>query len=116
MRIRLHTGHKRGLNVLLRPASACKFDENEPGSEYGIGNFMLFKGAQLEEAVIETDEDFLKEAERLAQVAEQFGIPYLIGKGEDFDAIKEMVNQRTEEAVGEIRKYRFPKNVREEWL
>jgi hypothetical protein len=116
MRIRLDTGHRRGLNVLLRPASSCHFDENEPGTEYGIGNVMLLEGEEWKEQVIETDVDFLKRAEWLAKASERFGLPYLLGKGKDFEAIKKMVEKRTQNEAEKIKKYRFPKNVRKEWL
>lgn len=87
LRIRLHTGHARGLNVALRPASLRDFDENTAGSEYGIGCFMLFNGEKLEHIYVrvETDEDFLKLAQLLAQATERFGVPYLGGQKNDFE-------------------------------
>ena len=116
MRIRLNTGHRRGLNVLLRPASVREFDEDEPGVEYGIGNFVVFEGEDWKEQLVETDMDFLQRAECLAKASERFGLPYLLGEGKSFDAIKEMVKRRTETDVKEISRYRFPRNVRKEWL
>ena len=116
MRIRLHTGHRRGLNVLFRPASLRDFDENQPGGEYGIGNFALYHGQRIEEPIIETDADFLNVAENLGKAARQFGTPYLLGAGGDWEAIKEMASGRNEESIEEIKQYRFPKNVRKEWL
>lgn len=95
MRIRLHTGHRRGLNVLLRAASFRDFDENQPGAEYGIGNFALYHGQRIEEPVIETDDDFLSAAQSLAEAARRFGTPYLLGIGGDLEAIKEMVRRRS---------------------
>jgi hypothetical protein len=118
LRIRLHTGHARGLNVILRQASTRVFDENEPFVQYGIGCFMEFHSERLEETFVEvnTDDDFMEQARLLAQATERFGIPYLLGKGKDFDAIKEIYKKKAEESVKEIEKYRFPKNVRKEWI
>jgi hypothetical protein len=116
VRIRLHTGHRRGLNVLLRPASLREFDEDKSGAEYGIGNFMIFEGAEWKEELVETDADFLKRAAWLAKALEQFGLPYLLGQGRNLDEIKEMVKQRTKEEVKRIENYHFPKNVRKEWF
>ena len=37
MRIRLDTGHRRGLNVILRPASFREFDEDTGRADTGTG-------------------------------------------------------------------------------
>jgi hypothetical protein len=103
MRIRLHTGHRRGLNVLLREASAREFDENEPGIEYGIGNFVMADGEEWEERLVETDDDFLRRAEYLVNAAKRFGIPYLLGQKKDFRMVKEMVEQRAVDNVAKIK-------------
>lgn len=116
MRIRLHTGHKRGLNVILRPATECYFDENKPGSQYGIGNFVLLAGEEWKKEPIKTDGDFFIQAQHFASASERFGLPYLLGEGKDFDAVKEMVRKKTELDMKIIKGYRFPKNVREEWI
>ncbi len=118
MRIRLHTGHARGLNVILRPFTAGDFDENKPGVQYGIGCFMEYYGEKLEETFITVDSDkqFLEQARLLAIAAERYGVPYLLGRGKDLDAIRQIIRERTEKDVEEIKKYRFPRNVRKEWL
>jgi hypothetical protein len=118
MRIRLDTGHARGLNVILREASLLNFDENEPFIQYGIGCFMQFHGEKLEDTFIEvnTNDDFLERARLLAQATEHHGVPYLLGQEKDFNAIKEMVKKGAEKDIEEIKKYRFPKNVRKEWI
>lgn len=118
MRIRLDTGHRRGLNVILRPASVRDFDENKPGIQYGIGAFMQFHGERIEQTFIDvdSDDDFLKRAQLLAQAAERYGVPYLLGRGENWEAVKEMISKKTAEDLEEIGKYRFPKNVRKEWI
>jgi hypothetical protein len=115
MRVRLHTGHHRGLNVLLRPASQREFDENEPGTELGIGNFAQFAGEDWNEPLIETDSGFMDRAESLASAAERHLAPYLLGQKNDFSAVQEMVSERTRIAVEQIKKYRFPRNVRKKW-
>jgi hypothetical protein len=118
MRVRLDTGHRRGFNVILRPASAREFDENKPGIQYGIGAFMQLYGEGLEQTFInvDSDEDFLKRAQLLAQTAERYGVPYLLGQGKDWEAVREMVSKKTAADLEEIGKYRFPNNVRKEWI
>ena len=118
MRIRLHTGHARGLNVILREASLREFDEKQPFIQYGIGCFMEFCGEGLPDTFISvnSDSDFLKQARLLAEVADRFGIPYLLGQGKDFDAIKKICKEKADEQRSKIEGYHFPKNVRKEWI
>src|SRR5262245_40411103 len=79
LRIRLHTGHARGMNVMLRPASVRDFDENEPGVHYGIGCFMEFNGEKLEQVFIEvgSDDEFVEHAHarRLILAWPEFTLP-----------------------------------------
>lgn len=92
MRIRLDTGHRRGLNVILRRASTEGFDEQHPG--YGIAHFVRFGGAEWEsEPFLQTDEDFMQRAHAVAKASEEYVIPYLLGRGEGehFDSIEQQV-------------------------
>jgi hypothetical protein len=109
MRIRLHTGHHRGLNVILRPAAFRDFDENKPGNVLGITCFMEFHGESREEIFIEisTDEQFLELARRLAMAAERYAVPYLLGEGKDWEAVRKMVERKTQEGVEKIKNYPF---------
>jgi len=118
MRIRLHTGHRRGFNVLLRRASFRKFDENEPFVQYDIGCFLELYGEDLKKTFIEvdSDDDFMRQAQLLAEATKRHGVPYLIGKCKDFDAVREIVKKRARENIEKIRELRFPKNVRKEWI
>jgi len=118
LRVRLHTGHGRGFNVILRQASSRKFDENEPFVQYGIGCFMEFHGEDLNQTFIDvdSDDDFMKQAQLLADATKRYGVPYLLGEGKDFDAIQEIGKKKAQEKIEEIKKYRFPKNVRKEWI
>src|SRR5262245_29719889 len=93
VRIREDTGHRRGLNVLLRPSSFRNFDENQPGIEYGLGNVARFKGEEWQDALIENDSDFVKRAEWLGMMTERLAVPYLLGLSKDFDAVREMVKE-----------------------
>src|SRR5438105_4546347 len=98
MRIRLHTGHQRGLNVILRPASFREFDEDQPGIQLGIGSFVLFQGEDLDQVMVEvqTDQDFLNQAQLLSEASEYFGMPYLLGQKDDFESVREMMRKRGE--------------------
>ena len=118
MRIRLDTGHRRGLNVILRPASFREFDENKPGIQLGIGCFIEFHGENPQDTLIEvsTDEHFIERTRLLAVAAEKYAVPYLLGESADWQTVNEMVQRKTEKDVKEIEKYRFPKNVRKEWI
>jgi hypothetical protein len=118
MRIRLDTGHRRGLNVSLRPASFLEFDENKPGVQLGIGCFIEFHGEDPNYTLIEvsSDQDFLERARLLALASTKYAAPYLLGEGADWEAVSQMVQRKTEKDVEEMNKFRFPKNVRKEWI
>jgi hypothetical protein len=112
MRIRLHTGHRRGLNVSLRPASFREFDENEPGVELGIWLLIEFYGHDPRDVFVEvsSDESFLKQVELLAVAAERYGLPFLLGHDKDWEIIKSGVERKTKKDLEQIRKYKFLKN------
>jgi len=118
LRIRLHTGHRRGFNVMLRQASSREFDENEPFIQYGIGCFMEFYGEDLKQTFIdvESDGDFMKLAQLLANATKRYGVAYLVGEGKDFNVIQETVKKQAQKSIEEIKNYHFPKNVRKEWI
>jgi len=93
LRIRLHTGHHRGINVILRRTSAQTFDEKNPG--YGIGHFVSFEGGEWNnDDLVETDADFTRQVDQFAKASAEFVIPYLLGKGEHFEAIEQQVAER----------------------
>lgn len=118
LRIRLHTGHRRGLNVTLRQASFRVVDESKPFVQYGLGCFMEFHGEDLKHTFIEVDSNdaFMKQAQLLANATKRYGVPYLLGEGKDFHAIQRIVKKQADDNIKEIKKYRFPKNVRKEWI
>jgi hypothetical protein len=102
VRIRLDTGHRRGLNVILRPASFREFDENKPGIQLGIGCFIEFHGENPQDTFVEvsTDESFSERARLLAIAAERYAVPYLLGEGKDWEVIQAMVQKKTDKDLG----------------
>lgn len=123
MRVRLHNGHARGFNVILRQASMRDFDERKPDIQYSIGCFILFQGEDLKQIMVEvnTDEDFLKQAKLLAEATERFGVPYLLGQKNDFEAVREFMKKRGEPELERIKQLQrnIERNlpfVRQEWI
>jgi hypothetical protein len=118
MRLWLDTGHARGLNVILREASHRDFDERAPGIQFGIGCFMEFHGERLQDTFIpvDTDEDFLKRAQLLAQATERYGVPYLLGQGKDFEAVREIKKKEGEEIKKKWENVKFPSFVKKAWV
>jgi hypothetical protein len=85
MRIRLDTGHRSGINVILRPITAGEFDENDPSiPQYGLGRFMQFYGEKVEKVFIfvGTEAEFLEQARLVAQAADRFVVPFFVGMDE----------------------------------
>ena len=119
LRIRLHTGHRRGLNVMMRLSKYREFsdDDHTPGVMYGIGCFMENSGEdwQSKFADVETDEDFRKQTELLAEATKQFLTPYLLGGKNDFQVIKDKWDEKGKAAVSEIRKLKFPSIAQKRW-
>ncbi len=104
MRIRLDTGHARGLNVILRPGSIRDCDENDYSIEQlGIGNFIKFYGEEWNEPLIDTDKDFLNQAHRLAAVAKRHLAQYLLGNGKDWEAIRSKVKSASQKRQLEMK-------------
>lgn len=123
LRIRLHSGHHRGLNVMLRQSSTRDFDENKPGIEYDVGCFMLFNGEDIKPLLfdVNTDEDFLKKAQLIAEATKHFGVPYLLGQKNDFEAVREFIKKRGEPELEKIKEMqnnieRNLPSVRQEWV
>ena len=118
LRIRLDTGHRRGANVILRPASHRVFDENDPTVQIGLRWFAEFYGKKSQNLFNEVSdrESFLDQMRLLALAAEQYAEPYLLGRGRNWDAIKEQIRAGAHQESEAIKQYRFPKNVRKEWL
>ena len=77
---------------------------------------MEFHGEELKQSFIDVDsnDDFMKLAQLLADATKRYGVPYLVGEGKDFDAIQQIVKKnKSQENIEKIRQnYRFPKNVR----
>jgi hypothetical protein len=122
MRIRLHDGHRRGLNVILRSAMLKDFGEDKPDQQYDISCFMLFHGEDLKQIIadVNTDADFIAQAELLAGAVNRFGIPYLLGQKNDFEAIREFMKKRGEPEMERIKQMqrnieRNMPSVRQEW-
>jgi hypothetical protein len=119
MRIRLHTGHARGLNVMMRSSEFLNFgdDTHTPGVMYGIGCFIEHAGQDWREFFIEVDsnETFLRQAEILAQAAERFLIPYLLGHRNDFCAIKANWDAKAARELEDLKKLKFPSFVQKRW-
>ncbi len=118
MRIRLHTGHRRGFNLILRPASWPDVDENDPNvPQLGIACFAQFHGETLQDIFIDVsdDKEFLKQADLLAAAAKRYAVSYLRGKGQDWDAVREDVRKKTEMEVEKLKELKLPPFVQKRW-
>jgi hypothetical protein len=122
LRIELDVECDSGLIVSLRRVTMCDFIERFPGIQYGITWFAPFSAGEIKHynSYVVTDEDFLKKARILAEMTERFGIPYLLGQKNDFEAIKQLVESEGEPRRQKIREMqrnieRNLKNVRQEW-
>jgi hypothetical protein len=107
MRIRLHGGRYRGINVILRRTTLRDFVDNKPGFQLGIGCFAQFIGEELKGfkqlLPTATDADFMEQAQLFMVQAERFGVPYLLGLKDDFEAVEKFIVKRGEPEVQRIK-------------
>ncbi|MGH7939815.1 MAG: hypothetical protein ACREFR_01930, partial [Limisphaerales bacterium] len=122
-RLEAYAGHSsRGLSAMLRQATLRAFVERVPGFQCDITWFMRFNGKDTEAFYfnIVTDEDFLKMAKLFANAIEHFGISYLLGQKDDFEAVNQFVQEQSKHSVERMRQMQRNieskmKNVRQEW-
>ncbi|MBI4658411.1 MAG: hypothetical protein HY735_06130 [Verrucomicrobia bacterium] len=112
MRIRRGTGHRKDMLVTLLATEGRPTDLFDLSHEIGLGMVAEFRGERIEA----DQKDDLKEAENLAHAAQKFLVPYLLGHRSDHAELTKFVEKRANEVSSEVPAYRFPKNVRKEWL
>lgn len=116
MRIRRGTGHRKDILVTLLPTAERPADNDDLSKEIGLDVVAEFCGQTVAESSLDTEEEYLRSAGVLATAADKLLFPYLLGDRTDFAELKKFVAARAEKAVSEIPDYRFPKNVRKEWI
>jgi hypothetical protein len=122
-RIEAYAGHgNRDLSAMLRQTTLRAFKERTPGFQCDITWFMRFndKNTEAFRFGIITDEDFLKMTQLFADAIEHFGVLYLLGKKNDFEAVMQFVQEQGKASVARIKQMqndieRNMKNVRQEW-
>lgn len=115
-RVRYGTGHRKDILVTLLPTSEKPLELSDLSREVGLGAVAKFCGENLPELSFDNEEEYLAYASALAASAEKFLLPYLLGLRTDFSAIKEFVSKNAREGDREVSEFKFPKNVRKEWL
>jgi hypothetical protein len=115
LRIRLGTGHRVDFLVTLVDNKEKADDANALTGEIGLGVIMEYYGTKLIESRQAAPQDIDAEIARMADLSQHYCVPFLSGKSADWVSIKEFVQTKIEKAGGNMKKYNFPKNVREEW-
>ena len=116
MRIRRGTGHRNDILVTILATAERPANNDDLSKEIGLAVLAEFRGETLAESPFDTEEAYLRAAAELARAAEKLILPYLLGHRTDFTDLKKFVAARAEKALREIPDYRFPKNVRKEWI
>ena len=116
MRIRRGTGHARDILVTVLPTGERPADHDDMSKEIGLGVVAEFGGQCLSELPFDTEEECQCSAVYLANEADKLIMPFLLGTRNDFGELKEFVAARVEAAQRDLPDYRFPKNVRKEWV
>jgi len=115
-RIRRGTGHRKNILVTISPTTEKPTNLADLSGEIGLSVVAKFHGEKLTELSFDDEKEYLEYARNLANSAQKVLLPYLLGLRSDFSQIKEFVAKNAEESAEEVSKYRFPKNVRKEWI
>lgn len=115
LHIRCGIGHSRDFLVTLAEKKSIVKPVEEL-SGLGLGVIVEFNGEKLGPFTFHTREGYLRAFEDEAKAAEQFAVPYLLGRRSNFGEIREFIDRKIEASGIPKKKYHLPPNVREEWL
>jgi hypothetical protein len=114
LRIRRGIGHRKDFLVTLSRLAASPRDLDDLSGEVGLSVIAEYNGVEMPYDDISSVQAFCASLRRAAETAEQFCMPYLTGQKSDFDEIRSFVDRKVEAAWEPP--FKFPPNVREEWL
>ena len=120
MRIRFHVGaHTKSINATLTPTNQ-RLDDVDSGAtekgELGVAVIAGYNGIPIEYIPWEgTEEGFLGQTQYVANMARQYGLPYLLGKKSDWNSVKEYIEEQIKERAEEIKQYKFLPGVQKRW-
>jgi hypothetical protein len=118
LRIRAGIGHdKRDFHVTLAPVASMSDDPYDfVQDEIGLAMVAKFQGHQMQTIDHSSADGYRTAFEYAARTTENVCLPYLTGDRDDFDDLKRFVEAEIQASGIRSKKYRFPKNVREEWI
>jgi hypothetical protein len=116
VRIRRGTGHRKDFLVTLSPTRSGTEDFDDLRSEIGLGVLADYSERPLKPHPLDSLEDWQLAMGEAAEAARELCLPYLLGKQTDLEGVKQFIERRVEESGIRTKKYRFPRNVREEWI
>ena len=115
VRIRLGTGHKTDFLVTLSSEKSKK-DIADLSNEIGLGVIAEYYKQPLRSQDFASDEEIHSAFLEAANTTEALCLPYLLGIRDSVADILEFVEEKIASSGIRDKKYRFPPNVREEWL
>jgi hypothetical protein len=118
LRIRFHVGaHAKSINATLIPIDQMPGDVAGGGcGELGVGVIAGYNGAEIKYIPWEnTVQGLFEEAQHVANLVRQFGLPYLLGQRSDWNKVKEYVGKEKEKYLEKLRGYKFPPFVQKRW-
>jgi hypothetical protein len=83
--------------------------------EIGLGHFALHDGYDLLHHSLDSLENWQQALKESADAARELCVPYLQGKRNDFEEIRENARRKGEEAARPFRQICFPPNVIKKW-
>jgi hypothetical protein len=116
LRIRRGTGHRKDFLITLSIREKSKEELSDAIDEVGLGVIVEYKGSQLPQSSLDSLDDWKAALEQASRNTQQFLSPYLTGECNDFDEILNYIERKVIDTGIRGKTFRFPRNVREEWL
>jgi hypothetical protein len=115
IRIRRGIGHDKDFLVSLARGTAAAATSDLSLEEIGLRNFAEFNGCDLKCLTLNSLEDWETSLADVGADTEKFLLPYLFGERDDYEAVEQFVDRKTETALKGLAARKYPPNVIKKW-
>lgn len=117
MQIRFGVGmHSMNIDAVLIPAENPNIVVKTSEGSFGVLAIAGYNGVDMEILPKQqTESGFFEYAQYVADYAQKFGLPYMLGQKLDSDKVREYWQNKSERELEKIRSYKFPPQVQKRW-
>jgi hypothetical protein len=116
LRIRYGQGHRNDFLITVFPLRTPPHDLDDLSDEIGLGIVAEFNGVPFHGMEVRNEDDAEKAFAVAAESSKSLVVPYLIGEKDEFAGLRQFVEEKIRQSGVREKKYKFPRNVREEWI